>query len=54
MKYEVIHSITGTVWFIYRGDKKVCGVGLGMFPTGGECLDFANKLCKLLNEDLAK
>lgn len=50
MKYEVIKSMSGHVWFIYKGDQKVAGISLGMFPTGGECSDFADKLCQLLNE----
>jgi hypothetical protein len=54
MKYEVIKSITGTVWYIYRGDQKLSGVALGMFPTAGECSDFANHLCNLLNADIDK
>ena len=52
MNYEVIKSITGTVWYIYRGDQKVAGVSLGMFKTAGECADFANKLCNLLNDNI--
>jgi hypothetical protein len=51
MKYELIKSMSGTVWFIYKGDQKVAGVTLNMFKTSGECEDFANNLCKLLNED---
>lgn len=52
MNYEVIKSTTGTVWYIYRGDKKRAGIALGMFPTAGECSDFADKLCALLNADI--
>lgn len=50
-KYYVVQSVSGSTWFIYRGDKKVTCVILGMFKTGGECLAFANKLCDLLNKD---
>lgn len=51
MKYEVIQSIAGSTWYIYKGKYRRAAVSLGMFPTREECKEFADKLCDLLNAE---
>lgn len=53
MKYHVIKSVSGTVWYIYQDEKKRAAVSLGsMFKTSAEGIAFAEKLSALLNAEI--